>query len=140
MTHFLIFESTYAGKIVVSRSISFSVLMANLFSNLEMNLAFICTSLPPLKTFARRLNLRLFGSSNVETSAVNTRNSKRSIVRPSSLHPIRASRKRPGPGLVDEESEIDGSYLELVDGKPDQSYNMKTKLVDSNSTFAANSH
>lgn len=103
-----------------------------------MNLAVICTSLPPLKTFVRRFNSRFFGSSNAETSGVNNRNSKRSIVRSSTLHPIRASRKRPGPG--DEESEIDGSYLELVDGKADQSYNMKTKLVDSNSTFAANSH
>lgn len=113
----------------------------NLCSTLELNMAIICTSLPPLKAFLQRFGLQILGnanSSNYSSSGNKNRNSKRAAVHSSTLHPSRASRKR--PGQPDEESEIDGSYLELVDGKPDQTYNMTTKLVDSHSSIAENSH
>lgn len=123
-------------------STTFLDFRVNLCSTLELNTAIICTSLPPLKTFVRHFGLRFFEtvrSGKFASAGNNTHNSKRAVAHPSTLHPSRASRKR--PGQTDEESEIDGSYLELVDGKTDQSYNMTTKLVDSQpSSIAGRSH
>ena len=127
------FESIYAGK---KKGLSlYPSFLANLLSTLELNAAVICTSLPPLKTFVRHFNLGLLGtvrSSKFSTPGNNNNNSKRPGAHPSTL----GSRKR--PGQRDEENEIDGSYLELVDGKTDQSHNVTTK--DSHSSLAGNSH
>lgn len=138
ITRFLTFESTYAGK---SKGFSlYPFVLANPLSDLELNMAIICTSLPPLKAFVQRFGLRILGnlSHKFTHSGNNDRNSKRAAPHSSTLHPSRASRKR--PGAPDEEADIDGSYLELVEGKStDQNYNMTTKLVESHSSFTGNS-
>ena len=116
-------------------------LLAHPLSDLELNVAIICTSLPPLRGLFQRLGLRILGSTRSNTFVSGgsmNRNSKRTAVHAATLHPSRASRKR--PGQPDEESVIDGSYLELVDGKTNQNYNMTTKLVESDGSFAGNSH
>lgn len=122
-----------------SQSIHF--FRANPLSTLELNTAIICTSLPPLKAFVRRFGPRLLGSWRTgpfTPSGSNNRNSKRAATHSSSLHPSRGSRKR--PGQADEESQIDGSYLELVDKKTDQNSNISTKPVDSHSSITGDSH
>ena len=139
ITRFLTFESTYAGK---KKDFSlYPFFLANPLSDLELNTAIICTSLPPLKAFVHRFGLRILGnlrSHKFTASGSIDRNSKRAAQHSSTLHPSRASRKR--PGAPDEEADIDGSYLELVDGKStDQNYNMTTKLVESHSSFTGNS-
>ena len=107
--------------------------------DLELDLAIVCTSLQPLEAFVRCFGLGLLRtarSGKLAPSSTHNRNSIRSAASPITFPSSRVSRKR--PGQPDEESEIDGIYLELFDGKIDQDFNMTTKLVDSHSSFAGN--
>lgn len=93
----------------------------NPLSTLELNLAIVCTSLPPIKILVQRFGSRILGTIRSGTFAVSgskSHSSKHTATHSATLHVSRTGRKR--PGQPDEESKMDGSYLELVDRKLDQ--------------------